>query len=55
MPGVLSRSLHGLVVCVSQLVIGTVLVTLAIWRMVLQVTCTLILVIGISRTSNMSQ
>ena len=53
LPGVLSRSLNGLVVCVSQLVIGTVLVTLAIWRMVLQVTCslmsdTLTLVMGIS-------
>lgn len=38
LPGVLSRSLHGLVVCGAQLVIGSVLVSLAIWRMVLQVT-----------------
>ena len=38
LPGVLSRSLHGLVVCTAQLVIGSVLVSLAIWRMVLQVT-----------------
>ena len=37
LPGVLSRSLHGLVVCTAQLVIGSVLVSLAIWRMVLQV------------------
>ena len=38
LPGVLSRSLHGLVVCVAQLVLGSVLIVLAIWRMVLQVT-----------------
>ena len=38
LPGVLARSLHGLVVCVAQLVIGSALVSLAIWRMVLQVT-----------------
>ena len=37
LPGVLSRSLHGLVVCGAQLVIGSVLVSLAIWRMVTQV------------------
>jgi len=36
LPGVLSRSQPGVILCVSQLVLGCVLVILAIWRMLLQ-------------------
>ena len=36
LPGVLSRSHHGVFLCVSQLVLGSLLVVLAVWRMTLQ-------------------
>ena len=38
LPGVLSRSCHGVAVCGAQLVLGGLLLMLAVWRMVLQVT-----------------
>ena len=37
LPGVLSRSCHGVAVCGAQLVLGGLLLMLAVWRMVLQV------------------
>ena len=36
LPGVPSRSHHGVFLCVSQLVLGSLLVVLAVWRMTLQ-------------------
>ena len=38
LPGVLARSCHGVAVCGAQLVLGGLLLMLAVWRMVLQVT-----------------
>ena len=42
LPGVLSRSKYGLLVSVSQLVLGLIMLGLAVWRMMIQEQMTLV-------------